>query len=151
MYSSQWASFTHETTPCRGGACRSWDVSETAGARWAEDYSEGQPYRSATASTTGFVPGPPPQMYYLDGNSHVSLLRRAFLPTWAPFELGSVEADLRPLVTEEETLMLVEAGVNTIAELVSADKYTILRLRGFDVPQVRGAARRRRFMGCSLA
>lgn len=34
--------------------------------------------------------------------------------------------------------MLVESGVNTIAELVSADKYTILRLRGYDVPQVRG-------------
>lgn len=117
---------------------RSWDVSESAGAQWAEDYSEEQPYRSATASTTGFVPGPPPQMYYLDGNSHVSLLRWAFLPTWAPFELGSVEAELRPLVTEEEALMLVEAGVNTIAELVSANKYTVLKLRGYDIPQVRG-------------
>lgn len=74
-------------------------------------------------------------MYYLDGNSHVSLLRRAFLPTWAPLELGSVEADLRPLVTDEEALMLVEAGVNTVAELVSADKYTILKLRGYDIPQ----------------
>lgn len=89
------------------------------------------------ASTTGFVDGPPPQMYYLDGDSHVSLLRRAFLPTFAPFELESVEADLRTLMTEEEVAMLTGAGVNTIAELVSADKYTILKLRGYDVPQVR--------------
>lgn len=115
---------------------RSWDVRELAGAEWAEDYSTEQPYRSAAAATTGFVPGPPPQMYYLDGDSHVSFLRRAFLPTWAPVELGSVEADRRPLVTDEEALMLIEAGVNTIAELVAADKYTILRLRGYDVPQV---------------
>lgn len=75
-------------------------------------------------------------MYYVDGDSHVDLLRKAFLPTWAPFELGSVEADLRPLVTDEEALMLVEAGVNTISELVAADKYTILKLRGYDIPQV---------------
>ncbi|CBN77937.1 Probable 3\',5\'-cyclic phosphodiesterase pde-4 [Ectocarpus siliculosus] len=116
----------------------SWDVSEetSAGAAWAKDYSAEQPYRTATATTTGFVPGPPPQMFYVDGDSHVDLLRKAFLPTWAPFELGSVEADLRPLVTDEEALMLVEAGVNTISELVAADKYTILKLRGYDVPQV---------------
>lgn len=125
------------TTAALSAARRSWDVSESDGAAWAEDYSEGQPYRSATASTTGFVEGPPPQRYYLDGDSHVGLLRRAFLPTWAPFELGSVEADRRPLVTDEEALMLAEAGVNTITELVSADKYTILKLRGYDVPQVR--------------
>lgn len=81
-------------------------------------------------------------MYYLDGDSHVEMLRRAFLPTWAPFELGSVEAELRPLVTEEEALMLVEAGVNTVAELVAADKYTILELRGYDVPQVCGELRK---------
>lgn len=108
----------------------------SAGAAWAKDYSAEQPYRTATATTTGFVPGPPPHMFYVDGDSHVDLLRKAFLPTWAPFELGSVEADLRPLVTDEEALMLVEAGVNTISELVAADKYTILKLRGYDVPQV---------------
>lgn len=122
---------------------RSWDVSESTEAIWAEDYSEEQPYRTAAATTTGFVPGPPPQMYYLDGNSHVDLLRRAFLPTFAPVELGSVEVDRRPLVTDEEALMLIEAGVNTISELVSADKYTILKLRGFDVPQVQGGGKQR--------
>lgn len=74
-------------------------------------------------------------MHYLDGESSVSLLRRAFLPTFAPFELGSVEADLRSLVTDDEALMLTKAGVTTVSELVSADKYTILKLRGYDVPQ----------------
>lgn len=94
------------------------------------------------ASTTGFVAGPPPQMYYLDGDSDVALLRRAFLPTFAPFELGSVEADLRKLMTDEEAAMLTRAGVNTIAELVSADKYTVLKLRGYDVLQVRNHEKR---------
>lgn len=87
-------------------------------------------------STTGFVPGPPPQLYYLDGDSDISLMRNAFLPTFAPFELGAVEADLRPLVSDEQAAMLAEAGIRTIADLVSADKYTILKLRGYDVPQV---------------
>lgn len=93
------------------------------------------------ASTTGFVSGPGPQVYYLDGDSPVSLLVHAYLPTFAPFELGSAMPDLRPLVTEEEAEMLAEVGVNTIADLVSADKYAILKLRGFDVPQVRGRFR----------
>lgn len=76
-------------------------------------------------------------MFYFDGDSDVSLLRRAFLPTFAPFELGSVEADLRVLVTDEQALMLREAGVTTISDLASSDKYTVLKLRGYDVPQVR--------------
>lgn len=75
-------------------------------------------------------------MYYLDGDSHVSMLRRAFLPTFAPFELESVPADLRSLVTDEEAEMLTQAGVNTVSQLVSANKYTILKLRGYDIPQV---------------
>ena len=75
-------------------------------------------------------------MYYLDGDSDVSLLKHAFLPTFAPYELGSIEADLRSLVTEEEAEMLTQVGVETIAQLASADKYTILKLRGYDIPQV---------------
>lgn len=101
-----------------------------------EDYSSQQPYRTAVASTTGFVPGPGPQVYYFDGDCPVAHLVHAFLPTFAPFELGSVMPDLRPLVTDEEADMLMEAGVNTIADLVAADKYTILKLRGYDIPQV---------------
>jgi hypothetical protein len=27
-------------------------------------------------------------------------------------------------------------GINTVAELANADKYTVLKLRGFDYPQV---------------
>ncbi|CAM9616448.1 unnamed protein product, partial [Laminaria digitata] len=114
-----------------------WSWDPDGGGQWAEDYSPEQPYRSAVASTTGFIDGPPPQMYYLDGDSDVSLLKHAFLPTFAPFELGSVGADLRSLVTDEEAVMLTQgAGVETIAQLASADKYTILKLRGYDIPQV---------------
>lgn len=115
---------------------RSWDLSE--GGVWVEDYSPQQPYQSAVARTTGFVPGPGPQVHYLDGDSHVSLMNRAFLPTFAPSELGSVPPELRPLATAEEAEMLVQAGVDTISDLISADKYTILKLRGYDVPQVIG-------------
>ena len=113
---------------------RSWNVSE--GEQWSRDYSELQPYRSGVASTTSFVPGPPPQMYYLDRNSNVSMLKRAFLPTFAPFELGSVEEDLRPLVTDEEVLLLAKAGVHTVSDLISADRNTVLNMRGHEIPQV---------------
>lgn len=75
-------------------------------------------------------------MYYMDADSPITLLRNALLPTFAPYELGSVEPELQPLMTEEEAAMLAEAGLNTIADLASADKYTILRLRGYDIPQV---------------
>lgn len=114
---------------------RSWNVSERG--EWSEDYSEQQPYRSGVAGTGGFVTGPPPQThYYLDADSPVSMLKRAFLPKFAPFELGSVEAELRALVTDEEASMLTEAGVHTVSDLVSADKYTVLKLRGYDTTQV---------------
>lgn len=114
---------------------RSWNVSERG--EWSEDYSEQQPYRSGAVNTAGFVHGPPPHThYYLDADSPVSMLKRAFLPTFAPFELGSVEAELRALVTDEEASMLTEAGVYTVSDLVSADKYTVLKLRGYDTTQV---------------
>lgn len=64
-------------------------------------------------------------------------MRNAFLPFFAPFELGAVEPDLRPLVTDEQALMLKEVGIHTVGDLAAIDKYTVLKLRGYDIPQVR--------------
>ena len=34
--------------------------------------------------------------------------------------------------------VMASLGINTVSDLATADKYTLLKLRGYDFPQVRG-------------
>ncbi|CAM9417418.1 unnamed protein product [Chrysoparadoxa australica] len=75
---------------------------------WAQDYSDQQPYRSAIipekfGGRTGFIPGPPPQGFYVDGDSPIELLVRYKYPTLAPPERGSQPVERR-LYAEERNM-----------------------------------------------
>jgi hypothetical protein len=101
---------------------------------WAADYSPNMAYRTTAAGTTGFVYGNAPQAVYVDSNSPLSQLMRVWLPISAPPELGSIRLERKPYESLEKMEQLAAAGLKTVADLASADKYTILKLRGFSPP-----------------
>jgi len=81
-----------------------------------------------------------PALRYISPDSDIKLLQRYALPD----KFGKNSAILKrgfrlqqkPYLTEEKLEMLNSVGINTVRDLANADKYTILKLRGFDYPQV---------------
>ena len=58
---------------------------------------------------------------------------------WVPESVSKAgtRPEAREYLNTQKLDMLRSVGINTIRELAAADKYKILKLRGFDVPQVR--------------
>ena len=71
---------------------------------------------------------------YSDGD--VRLLQRFFLPSRFKDALVGLAPEARPYLTPFKINMLNSVGIHTIRQLATADLYTILKLRGFDYPQV---------------
>lgn len=77
----------------------------------------------------------PVDYVYPDGN--VSLMQRFFVPSrFKDYSVG-LNLETRPYLTNEKISMLNSVGIFTIRDLATADLYTILKLRGYDYPQVR--------------
>lgn len=66
---------------------------------------------------------------------------------WVPDSIpkGGTRAQVRQYLSDEKVAMLRSVGINTIREFAEADKYKILKLRGFDIPQVRRTCPQREF------
>jgi hypothetical protein len=76
-----------------------------------------------------------PAVYYLSPDSPVEYLRKFSVPT----KLNKVNArryEEKPYLSTKDIETLKKIGINTIRELADAGLYTIIRLRGFDYPQV---------------
>ena len=86
--------------------------------------SSGYPYRNNS-----------PSVDYVTPNSPLEKL----VKWWTPDRLHRVSHSrlvAMPYITADEMKMLHSVGLYTITDLANADKYTILKLRGFDIPQV---------------
>ncbi len=101
---------------------------------WRKDFTkaalfatgEGENYRYAEDS---------PTVHYVQPDADVLYLQRFVVPT----KLNRINArryELREYLTEDNIANLREVGINTIRELAEAPLYTVLKLRGFDYPQV---------------
>ncbi|CAM9660041.1 unnamed protein product, partial [Phaeothamnion confervicola] len=110
--------------------------SVSVSAAWDLDYAISQPYRSAQGNDSGFLTGNNPSYYYLDSNSPIEMLLKVYLPTLAPAELGPSRVVRTALVSESRLQTLRSVGIHTVGDLATADQYTVLKLRGYDYPQV---------------
>ena len=101
---------------------------------WRKDFTktalfatgEGENFRYAEDS---------PTIHYVTPDSDILYLQRFVVPT----KLNRFDArryELREYLTNENIANLREVGINTIRELANAPLYTVLKLRGFDYPQV---------------
>jgi hypothetical protein len=76
----------------------------------------------------------PANYVYSDGE--VRLLQRFFLPSRFKQPHQGLAPETRPYLSPSKIDMLHSVGIRTIRQLANADLYTILKLRGFDYPQV---------------
>jgi hypothetical protein len=103
---------------------------------WRKDFTSDEIF--LTATETGFeFKNNSPAIHYVTPDSNVTELVR----WWVPDDVGSYPSDRtryeeRTLIDDEKMTMLNSQGIFTIRDLANADLYTILRLRGFDFPQV---------------
>jgi len=101
---------------------------------WRQDFTSaayfstgsGEQYRYSNSS---------PSVYYVSLESNLTYLHRFMVPTEVTGSPGQ-RYSLRPYLTSTEIEAIQAVGINTIAELANIDLYTVLKLRGFDIPQV---------------
>jgi hypothetical protein len=77
-----------------------------------------------------------PSKYYVTPDSDLSMLQRYWVPV-KPSEVTGEPVEKREYLSEEKVAIMKSVGVNTIRDLADIDLYTLLKLRGFDYPQVR--------------
>ena len=86
-----------------------------------------------------------PALRYISPDSDVSLLQRYTVPDKFGKSSTVLKRGFRlrqkPYLTDEKLAMLNSVGIKTVRDLATADVYTILKLRGFDYPQVPKEAR----------
>lgn len=74
-------------------------------------------------------------MNYVYPDGDLDLLQRFFVPSQFK-TIDGITLETRPYMTTEKISMLNSVGIYTITDLAQADQRTILKLRGYDYPQV---------------
>lgn len=100
---------------------------------WRKDFTPASLYTSGTGSELSYHNNSP-AVNYLTPDSDLLALKRFWVPT-KPSTTGS-RYELRSYIPQADIEAMRSVGLNTIAELAAADLYTVLKLRGFDIPQV---------------
>eukprot|EP01039_Chlorochromonas_danica_P008280 gene8280-9129_t len=99
---------------------------------WRLDYSTAELYGSGSGNDLAFYNNSP-SIYYVSVDSPIEAMRRF----WVPPKPGSGTGyQLREYITSDEIEQMQSVGVMTIEDLANAGLYVILKLRGFDIPQV---------------
>jgi len=114
---------------------------DSPGDYFRKDFTEAAYFGTGEGSTFRFANNSP-TVAYVEPASSINLLQRWWLPNRfgkAAAELkAGKRSELRLLITPEKLQMLynLTPPVLTIQDLADIDKYRILKLRGFDYPQV---------------
>ena len=123
---------------------------------WLKDYSSTMWYRQGAGDLLYFGPEnanhpegpkqPAPQQYYLYEKSDIRTLQRIYLPgsqenlklntDWQQGGIFEEVPERVTLMTDDEMAQIRSVGINTLEDLVNAETLTIVRLRGYDYPQV---------------
>ena len=76
-----------------------------------------------------------PSKFYVTPDSPLSMLQRFFVPD-VPLKGEGLQLEPREYLGADKVKMMGEVGLYTIRDLANIDLYTVLKLRGFDYPQV---------------
>lgn len=106
---------------------------------WRQDFTNEALFSTGDGSEFHYA-NYSPSVFFVTPDSNVSALKRFIMPSKVDSVTGK-RLDLRPYITDQKLEMLTKANVLTVRQLAEADKYTILKLRGYDYPQVQPADR----------
>jgi hypothetical protein len=102
---------------------------------WRKDYTTDELF--LTDTPIGFeYRNNSPTVQYVSPDSDLRLLKRWWTPDRVK-KSHTLRLEERDYITDRKLQMLNQLGLYTIRDLAEADKYTILKLRGFDFPQVK--------------
>lgn len=100
---------------------------------WREDFTSDAYYSTGSGNSLKYSTNSP-SVHYVHPNSDISYLKRFWVPSNPP-KTGS-PYELRQYLSNETIAIIKSLGINTIYELANIDLYTLLKLRGYDFPQV---------------
>lgn len=121
---------------------------DDAGEYWREDFTSNELYGYGVGDGFRYYNSSPSQ-YYVSPDSDITFLRRFWVPA-KPRSVSGVPYELRSYLSDYDIASMREVGVNTIRDLATADVYTILKLRGFDIPQVPKSERYQVYSVCDI-
>lgn len=112
----------------------SWRIDEDESG-WIQDFTPEALYSTVYKSKFGYFNNSPLVEQYVTPDSDIRLMQRYFVPSY-PVDYPGQPLEKRLFLTPDRIRMLRSVGINTIKDFATADKYAILKLRGFDIPQI---------------
>lgn len=105
---------------------------------WRLDYTKQALYRTGNSITNELFNTDSPAAYYITPDSNLTEMIKFWVPTPDNAELSNpgMRRETRQYVSDAQLAMLHSVGLYSIRDLATADKYVILKLRGWDFPQV---------------
>jgi hypothetical protein len=101
---------------------------------WRQDFTPDEIFAVGTGDDLRYLNNSPSR-FYVTPDSNLTSLRRFWIPT-DPLASTSTPYQLRPYLSASDLASMNSVGLYTISDLANADVYTVLKLRGFDYPQV---------------
>lgn len=108
---------------------------DDANSTWIQDYTPSALYSTVFKGVAGYFNNSPLVTQYLTPTSDISLLQRYWVPSY-PIDPPGRPLEERVYLSNDTVNQMRSVGINTINDLATADVYTILKLRGFDIPEV---------------
>ena len=101
---------------------------------WRQDFTT-ESYYSTGVGEEFIYSTDSPSKYYVTPDSDLNMLQRYWVPVTPDSDKGK-SVEKRIYLSEEKVKIMNSVGIYTIRELAEVDLYTLLKLRGFDYPQV---------------
>ena len=108
---------------------------DVRGEGWRKDFTPSAIFATGDGSNFHYADNSP-SVYYITPDSPVEYMRRFVLPT----KLNKVDArrpEERPYLSQADIDAMHSVNIYTIRDLAEAGLYDIVKLRGFDYPQVK--------------
>lgn len=107
---------------------------------WRQDFTSTELYASGDGNSLVYQNNSP-AIAYVSAKSPLTFLQRYLVPTkflahGSKRNEGGKKYVLKPYLTADKIAILNSLGINTVEDLANIGKYTVLKLRGFDFPQV---------------
>jgi hypothetical protein len=102
--------------------------------RWRKDFTSEAYYATGEGSDFAYHTDSPSK-FYVSPDSDLSMLQKFWVPVNPDKEVGQ-PSERRIYLAPEKVQVMNSVGIKTIRDLAEVDLYTLLKLRGFDYPQV---------------
>jgi len=101
---------------------------------WKKDFTEDAYYSTGVGEEFVYANNSP-TIHYVTPDSPLHMLQRFWVPTH-PDDVHGLPLERRIYLSDENIKVMNSVGLSTIRDLAEVDLYTLLKLRGFDYPQV---------------